>query len=127
MTIVKFESSTAKDVNEARLRRSGANTRRRKMVGSVGGGEESFNLATFVADLEVDSDNEIFTINQDTDRLLREEDEDQEQGQNLELEAADENVWSISVQMFIPFLLAGFGMVAASLLLDVVQVVEDFG
>lgn len=34
----------------------------------------------------------------------------------------DENVWTISVQMFIPFLLAGFGMVAASLLLDVVQV-----
>ncbi|KZC12518.1 PREDICTED: solute carrier family 41 member 1-like [Dufourea novaeangliae] len=33
----------------------------------------------------------------------------------------DENVWSISIQMFIPFLLAGFGMVAASLLLDVVQ------
>ncbi|KAK0162197.1 hypothetical protein PV327_008551 [Microctonus hyperodae] len=33
----------------------------------------------------------------------------------------DENVWTISVQMFIPFLLAGFGMVAASLLLDVVQ------
>ncbi|XP_012528561.2 solute carrier family 41 member 1 [Monomorium pharaonis] len=35
--------------------------------------------------------------------------------------ADDESVWSISVQMFIPFLLAGFGMVAASLLLDVVQ------
>lgn len=34
----------------------------------------------------------------------------------------DDNVWSISIQMFIPFLLAGFGMVAASLLLDVVQV-----
>lgn len=38
----------------------------------------------------------------------------------------DENVWSISIQMFIPFLLAGFGMVAASLLLDVVQVFKDF-
>lgn len=37
-------------------------------------------------------------------------------------DADDENVWSISIQMFIPFLLAGFGMVAASLLLDVVQV-----
>lgn len=36
----------------------------------------------------------------------------------------DESVCSISVQMFIPFLLAGFGMVAASLLLDVVQVRE---
>lgn len=36
----------------------------------------------------------------------------------------DESVWSISIQMFIPFLLAGFGMVAASLLLDVVQVLQ---
>lgn len=36
----------------------------------------------------------------------------------------DENVWSISIQLFIPFLLAGFGMVAASLLLDVVQVLK---
>ncbi|XP_076224588.1 solute carrier family 41 member 1-like isoform X2 [Nomia melanderi] len=36
-------------------------------------------------------------------------------------EIEDENVWSISIQMFIPFLLAGFGMVAASLLLDIVQ------
>lgn len=33
----------------------------------------------------------------------------------------DESVWSISIEMFVPFLLAGFGMVAASLLLDVVQ------
>ncbi|XP_018049301.1 PREDICTED: solute carrier family 41 member 1-like [Atta colombica] len=42
--------------------------------------------------------------------------------QRNEIENADdETVWSISIQMFIPFLLAGFGMVAASLLLDVVQ------
>ncbi|XP_017796467.1 PREDICTED: solute carrier family 41 member 1-like [Habropoda laboriosa] len=33
----------------------------------------------------------------------------------------DENVWFMSIQMFVPFLLAGFGMVAASLLLDIVQ------
>lgn len=33
-----------------------------------------------------------------------------------------ESVWATTVQMFIPFLLAGFGMVAASLLLDLVQV-----
>ena len=35
----------------------------------------------------------------------------------------DENVWFMSIQMFVPFLLAGFGMVAASMLLDVVQVI----
>lgn len=34
----------------------------------------------------------------------------------------NETVWATSVQMFVPFLLAGFGMVAASLLLDLVQV-----
>ncbi|XP_012136381.1 solute carrier family 41 member 1-like [Megachile rotundata] len=33
----------------------------------------------------------------------------------------EDNLWSTSMQMFVPFLLAGFGMVAASLLLDVVQ------
>lgn len=33
----------------------------------------------------------------------------------------NESIWATSVQMFIPFLLAGFGMVAASLLLDLVQ------
>ncbi|XP_066997122.1 solute carrier family 41 member 1 [Anabrus simplex] len=32
-----------------------------------------------------------------------------------------ENVWSISVQVFIPFLVAGFGMVGAGLVLDEVQ------
>jgi solute carrier family 41 len=32
-----------------------------------------------------------------------------------------ESLWATSIQMFIPFLLAGFGMVAASLLLDKVQ------
>lgn len=46
-------------------------------------------------------------------------------GQKSEAKNADdESVWSISIQMFIPFLLAGFGMVAASLLLDVVQVLK---
>lgn len=33
----------------------------------------------------------------------------------------EESIWATSIQMFIPFLLAGFGMVAASLLLDIVQ------
>lgn len=37
----------------------------------------------------------------------------------------EDNLWSTSIQMFVPFLLAGFGMVAASLLLDVVQVRKD--
>ncbi|XP_076620222.1 solute carrier family 41 member 1-like [Colletes latitarsis] len=40
---------------------------------------------------------------------------------NQSIQIEDENVWSISIQMFVPFLLAGFGMVTASLLLDIVQ------
>jgi solute carrier family 41 len=36
-----------------------------------------------------------------------------------------ENVWSISVQVFIPFLVAGLGMVGAGLVLDVVQVIAS--
>jgi solute carrier family 41 len=35
----------------------------------------------------------------------------------------NETVWSISVQVFIPFLVAGLGMVGAGLVLDVVQVI----
>jgi hypothetical protein len=34
-----------------------------------------------------------------------------------------ENVWSISIQVFIPFLVAGLGMVGAGLVLDIVQVI----
>jgi len=34
-----------------------------------------------------------------------------------------ENVWSITIQVFIPFLVAGLGMVGAGLVLDVVQVI----
>jgi len=34
----------------------------------------------------------------------------------------DENVWIVSLQVFIPFLVAGLGMVGAGLVLDVVQV-----
>nr|XP_022915369.1 solute carrier family 41 member 1-like [Onthophagus taurus]XP_022915370.1 solute carrier family 41 member 1-like [Onthophagus taurus] len=40
---------------------------------------------------------------------------------NVSFEQSRESILSTAVQMFIPFLLAGFGMVAASLLLDLVQ------
>ncbi|KAK9889165.1 hypothetical protein WA026_004446 [Henosepilachna vigintioctopunctata] len=39
----------------------------------------------------------------------------------IEVTQSKESLWATSVQMFIPFILAGFGMVAASLLLDKVQ------
>jgi len=34
-----------------------------------------------------------------------------------------ETVWSVTIQVFIPFLVAGLGMVGAGLVLDVVQVI----
>ena len=34
----------------------------------------------------------------------------------------DEPAWSIGLQVFIPYIIAGFGMVSAGLLLDYVQV-----
>ncbi|XP_018335015.1 solute carrier family 41 member 1-like [Agrilus planipennis] len=64
-----------------------------------------------------DSDIELFSL--DDSKLLPK--------QNLKESSVDqpesdsETLWATSVQMFIPFLLSGFGMVAASLLLDVVQ------
>ena len=37
-------------------------------------------------------------------------------------EVADESSWQIGFQVFFPYIIAGFGMVAAGMLLDVVQV-----
>ncbi|KAL1492899.1 hypothetical protein ABEB36_011070 [Hypothenemus hampei] len=39
----------------------------------------------------------------------------------VQFSRSPETIWTTAIQMFIPFLLAGFGMVAASLLLDKVQ------
>lgn len=33
-----------------------------------------------------------------------------------------ESIWSVAVQVFVPFLIAGFGTVGAGLVLDVIQV-----
>ena len=103
-----------------------------KMVGS---GIEKLLVHDFEKvrmELEVNSEDE--SMAEDTHRLITTPIPDvSNEGSNLnsikrisdadeEDADQDENVWSISIQMFIPFLLAGFGMVAASLLLDVVQV-----
>lgn len=101
-----------------------------KMVGS--GNAEPFgqDLADIRMELlELDSEDENYN-NLDTKHLIS------SSIPNVTIEKANgisqdfrvsptssESVWSISIQMFIPFLLAGFGMVTASLLLDVVQVV----
>jgi solute carrier family 41 len=98
----------------------------RKMVGSGNGeilGHDLDNIKMELFDFNSDDD-----INEelDTKKLISSPLNDEsvkktDNSKNLDTKH-NENVWSISIQMFIPFLLAGFGMVAASLLLDVVQV-----
>ena len=39
-------------------------------------------------------------------------------------EPRKETMWHVAIQVFIPFLIAGFGMMAAGLLLDKVQVIR---
>jgi len=58
------------------------------------------------------------SINGETMHLLSDEDEDVVAEPKLE---ESETFWSISVQIFIPFLIAGLGMVGAGLILDIVQ------
>ncbi|XP_015510275.1 solute carrier family 41 member 1 [Neodiprion lecontei] len=99
-----------------------------KMVGS--GGEESVNVNMTDIAMELQPESEFENSDDDTRHLISQIPSSMIKGLrnnnnhrkiNNAHQPQDENVWSISVQMFIPFLLAGFGMVAASLLLDVVQ------
>ena len=43
------------------------------------------------------------------------------------IEPRKETIWHVAIQVFIPFLIAGFGMMAAGLLLDKVQVIDQDG
>ncbi|XP_011496783.1 PREDICTED: solute carrier family 41 member 1-like [Ceratosolen solmsi marchali] len=96
-----------------------------KMVGSGNGevlGHDLGNVKTEL--LEFNSEDDM-NEELDTKKLINSPINDgsiKKTAVSKDFDAADnESVWSISIQMFIPFLLAGFGMVAASLLLDVVQ------
>lgn len=118
--------------NKVRHRKSGKDSLSSKMVGL--GSEELFvsNIADTPMELEISSEDE-GESRSDMQRLIpspvgtvcvdssTKKDDLRRSGES-ENGVDDESVWSISIQMFIPFLLAGFGMVAASLLLDVVQV-----
>ncbi|XP_015186987.1 PREDICTED: solute carrier family 41 member 1-like [Polistes dominula] len=102
------------------------NYKYKKMVG-LGNEELGSNIADITMDLEMNSDDE--SEESDNQRLIRSSIKKEAVNnhmkkltvQKVQVTSEDDNVWSISIQMFIPFLLAGFGMVAASLLLDVVQ------
>ena len=47
-----------------------------------------------------------------------------EADQSGRAEPRKETMWHVAIQVFIPFLIAGFGMMAAGLLLDKVQVID---
>lgn len=120
--------------NRVRRRKAGKSSLPSKMVGL--GSEELFvsNIADASMDLEISSEDEA-EGGSDMQRLIPPlvgtvcvdpgNRKDNLRRSESEKAADDESVWSISIQMFIPFLLAGFGMVAASLLLDVVQVSDS--
>ncbi|XP_046835002.1 solute carrier family 41 member 1-like [Vespa crabro] len=112
------------------------NVRRKSIEGNFGfekmvglGSEELLgsDIVDVAMELEINSDDE--SDESDKQRLIRSSIKNESVNnhikklttQKVQVATEDDNVWSISIQMFIPFLLAGFGMVAASLLLDVVQ------
>lgn len=116
------------------------NVRRKSIEGNFGfqkmvglGSEELLgsDIADIAMELEINSDDE--SEESDKQRLIRSSITNEAVNnhikklttQKVQVTTEDDNVWSISIQMFIPFLLAGFGMVAASLLLDVVQVCKQ--
>lgn len=123
----KFKSDTS-ELRQRKSKRKYSKSRR-KMVGSGSGEPLGQDLADVRLELlEFDSEDDEISECLDTKHLIPSP-EPRVSIQKIDLIPKDadgleedENVWSISIQMFIPFLLAGFGMVAASLLLDVVQV-----
>ena len=114
-------------LHQRKSRRKDYSKRKRKMVGSGSGESVDQDLADIKMELlDIESEDDV-SEDFDTKRLISSPSPQlftikSDRSKDLEESSDDENVWSISVQMFIPFLLAGFGMVAASLLLDVVQV-----
>ena len=124
----KYKPDTS-ELRQRKSKRKESSKFRRKMVGSGSGEPLGHDLADVRMELlEFDSEDESDEL--DTKCLISSSlsnnntsiPKDVSISKDTDGSADDENVWSISIQMFIPFLLAGFGMVAASLLLDVVQV-----
>lgn len=121
-----------KDTSELRQRKykGGKPQPGRKMVGSGSGESLGHDVADIRMELlEFDSDDDNSDL--DTKHLIpaplpNVSIQNDGISKYCDESVEGENVWFISIQMFIPFLLAGFGMVAASLLLDVVQVIFSF-
>lgn len=117
--------------NRIRHRKSGKSSLSGKMVGLGNDGLLISDITDTTMELEISSEEEcdggsdmqrLIPSPVGSDRIASNGKKEDLKRNGTESTTDDESVWSISIQMFIPFLLAGFGMVAASLLLDVVQV-----
>lgn len=127
----KYKANTG-ELRQRKFQGKEVSEPKRKMVGSGSGEPLGQDLSDIRMELlELDSDDDEIYDYSDTKHLIPSPIPEvsiqkiDSFSKDLDiLKDDDENVWSISIQMFIPFLLAGFGMVAASLLLDVVQVLH---
>lgn len=121
----------ASNLSDIRQRKSEKKFRVNRMVGLDSDESLRSNISDITMEVEIKTDEETESDGEHTQRLIPSPIDHQCINDNAKKSVTqdtqfrqfrDENVWTISIQMFVPFLLAGFGMVAASMLLDVVQV-----
>ncbi|XP_050480907.1 solute carrier family 41 member 1-like [Bombus huntii] len=124
---MKVNTSNLSDI---RQRKSEKKFRVNRMVGLDSDESLRSNISDITMEVEIKTDEETESDGEHTQRLIPSPidhqciNDDAKKSVTRDTQFRqfrDENVWSISIQMFVPFLLAGFGMVAASMLLDVVQ------
>ncbi|XP_043600075.1 solute carrier family 41 member 1-like [Bombus pyrosoma] len=120
----------ASNLSDIRQRKSEKKFRANRMVGLDSDESLRSNISDITMEVEIKTDEETESDGEHTQRLIPSPidhqciNDDAKKSVTRDTQFRqfrDENVWSISIQMFVPFLLAGFGMVAASMLLDVVQ------
>lgn len=120
----------ASNLSDIRQRKSEKKFRVNRMVGLDSDESLRSNISDITMEVEIKTDEETESDGEHTQRLIPSPIDHQRINDDAKKSVTrdtqfrqfrDENVWSISIQMFVPFLLAGFGMVAASMLLDVVQ------
>ena len=120
-----FDFINAADLNDGD-RSSLSDTSSSPNVNGSAVDSSSIQMTTFASVNDSDDDGDF-----DEDALLiskESQPEDDDKNKNKLFDEAEtkvlvqESFWSISVQVFIPFLIAGMGMVGAGLVLDIVQV-----
>ena len=79
-------------------------------------------LLTELDDESYDEDTTPLLIEEVKTATKMEKDRDKEDGIEIEAKEVEETSISIALQIFLPYIIAGFGMVGAGMVLDVVQV-----